>query len=394
VTSTQKCSIKNHEWLMVVILLFGLPCIAQASEMVHFAGFAYSGPYSDISAAFPYTYSLNHPGADGADPLDHALLVKVENHKFNGFNLDFVSLGNVQTNDALALAFALNRESVSVEQIGGLYKILIILDADALFFDMKQMQIVAAYPFGINYIDVSPIPPSKTYIQDLVNKLYLGDLKVNIIDQFSQTLESINLKQHYGNTIQITDVNISDKASAVLPDYLKNNIEATKDLIARQFSSYLSKNGNIPVLPYTKDYAIGNKIATRFANGDVFNLKVPTPDYTISLDILGFKKVIYDQEVGGASWVYGAFMHVKVMEPLSNHIYLDATIKNGAVKIVPSSQTYVDDWAAYQDTLLDMMNQLTKQLINPDESWIKGHTRTSDNLPGFQNVEKVIQSCQ
>jgi len=390
----QKFCIKNHEWLIVGIALFWLPCTTQASEIVHFAGFAYSGPYADISAAFPYTYSLNHPGADGVDPLDHALLVQVQNHKFNGFNLDFVNLGNVQTNDALALEFALNRESVSVEQIGGIYKILIILDADALFFDMKQMQIVAAYPFGINYIDVSPTLPSKAYIQDLVNKLYLGNLKVNIIDQFSQTLESINLKQHYGNTIQVADVNISDKASAVLPDLLKNNIEATKDLIARQFSSYLSKNGNIPVLPYTKDYAIGNKIATRFANGEVFNLKVPTPDYTISLDIRGFKKIIYDQEVGGASWVYGAFMHLKIMEPLSNHTYLDLNIKNGAVKIVPSSQTYVDDWPAYQDTLLDMMNQLTKQLMNPDESWVKSHTGDADNLTAFQNAEKVIKSCQ
>ncbi len=386
--------IRSFQLILVLLALTCSPCHADPKALVHFAGFAYSGPYSDITKAFPYTAALNKLGSDKVAPLDAALHKLLLDKSFPGFTLDYQGLGNIQTGDDLALAFALNNESVSVEHIQGEYKILFTLDAQALFFNMKQMLIVASYPFGLDYIDVSPTMPTRAQIQDTFSKLYFGGLNANILSQFVSTLGTIRLKQRFGNTIQVSDVSIAQKAISKFPGDMQSSLEAVKDLIATQFSDYLSKNANVPILPYTKDYAIGNKIATRFANGDVFNLQVPQPDYTIDLNILDFKKILYDQESSGASWIYGAFMHVRIAEPLSNHVYFDATIRNGAVKIVPASQTNVDDWPAFQDALLGLMDQVTQQLVNPNSSWIDSHIGPAGNVQEFNNVTQVLKSCQ
>lgn len=384
--------------LLVFVLgaLLIAPTAATAKPVVHFAGFAYAGPYTGIATSFPYTASLYPPtGSTGPSPLDSRLLGILSKKIFSGFTLDFGSLGNVTTDDSLAVALVLDNESVSVEQIqANVYKLLVTLDAEAVFFDAKKMEIVASYPFGLDYIDALSTPPTRNYIDSIVQKIYLGEVQADLFKQFADALSKINLKPHYGNTIQVADVDVSKQAAMFMPENMQQDMAATKALIATQFADYLSKNANVPVLPYSKGYAIGNKIIATFANGDVFNLTIPSPDYVISLGIKGFKKVQYSQTPGGSAWIYGAFATVKVSEPLSNHVYMDVLAKNGAVKIIPATQANVVDWPAYQDSLLELMDQITAQFANPDQSWIKVHTGHGSNIVEFQSVTGVLKSCQ
>ena len=382
------------------VVLAGLLLItsisASANPVVHFAGFAYSGAYSSIKTSFPYTASLNPPtGSSGSSVFDESLRDMLSNKTFKGFTLNFNSLGNTKNGDSLALAFVLNNESVSIEHIqANVYKLLITLDAEALFFDANKMEIVATYPFGLDYIDALPNPPTKEYIESKIRDIYLGGVHANIFSQFSDVLAKINLKRRYGNTIQIGDVGISDQAQAFLPEDMQANLATLKTQIATQFSNYLSKNADVPVLPYSKGYAISNKIAASFSNGDVFNLAIPTPDYVVTLGVKDFKKILYSKQAAGSAWIYGVFETVKVSEPLSNHVYMDVLAKNGAVKIVPATQTNVDDWPAYEDTLLGLMNQITEQFMRPNEPWIKTHIGNETDIAEFQNVTQVLKSCQ
>lgn len=390
----------KRQALALLAFAVGMPfpslSTAAAQPVVHFAGFAYAGPYSGIAAAFPYTSSLAPPtGSSGESQLDERLRRVLSREVIPGFKLDFTTLGNVNKGDSLALALVLDHESVSVEQIQhNVYKLLVTLDAQALFFNANKMQIIASYPFGLDYIDTSPMPPTKNYITSVVKQIYLGGLQANLFAQFADKLSKVNLKPRYGNTIQITDVEISSQATDLMPAAMQQNMAAAKALFATQFAAYLSNNADVPVLPYTKGYAIGNKIVASFANGKVFNLAIPTPDYAISLGIKGFKKILYSQNAGGASWIYGAFASVEVSEPLSHHIYINLNAKNGAVKIVPATQVNVADWPAYQDTLFGLMDQVTAEFTTPDKSWIKIHTGDSANIIEFQNVTRVLKSCQ
>ena len=380
--------------LALAALLILMPQLVLAQSTVHFAGFAYTGAYQDIAKSFPLTYAIDVKSSAGVSVLDQELRTRIAGHTYKDFNLDFEGLGNTHTGDDVALAFGLNRENVSVEHLAGVFKIVVTIDAQVLFFDMKQQQIVASYPFGLDYIDTTSEQPTQDYEQSLVRKLYFGGVAVNIFDEFAKALSSVGLRQHYGHTLQVTSVSIDDRAKGYIPPNVQGDLPALQSLIATEFSEYLAKNIGVPVLPYMKDYAIGNKMAARFANGDVYNLKVPDPDYAITLDLLSLKKIKYDQESDGTSWIYGAFIQLRAFEPLSNHVYMDAMIKQGDTKIVPASQTLVDDWAAFQVTIQGLMQGLTETLATPDSQWVHSHMGAADSYTQLEELKKVVESCK
>jgi hypothetical protein len=135
-------------------------------------------------------------------------------------------------------------------------------------------------------------------------------------------------------------------------------------------------------------------MAMRISDGSVYNLKIPQEDYAIQLALIKFKKVEFQKTAAGASVIYGAFLNVKSLEPLSGKIYFDAVIKNGATKIIPAGQDVVDDWAAHQESLMALIDKFTQQLSNPEPEWLETHTGNKALVNNMKNFEKVVQSCK
>ena len=135
-------------------------------------------------------------------------------------------------------------------------------------------------------------------------------------------------------------------------------------------------------------------MATRFADGSVYTLRLPEPDYEINLELVKIVKLKYKEVPAGTSYVYGTYLQVKAEEPLSGRIYIDETIKNGAVKLVSAGQTTVDDWPAYQDSLSGLIEEFTTVLSDPNKTWAKKHIGASSDAKGLLNFSKVLMSCR
>lgn len=378
--------------LAVCLLAFGAAVPAHAIE-VHFGGFAFAGEAQDIDRSYPYTSAIaNSSGAQS--PLDKALYEKLGNFSNPAFDLEF-GFGTIEPgSSAIALGLMLDRETVSIEKIGGQHKLLVVLSAQALFFDFKEKALLASYPLSVQYIHVTDGVPGRDEIAKVVRELYLGNVGVNVLDDFVAVTTAASLNPAVSRRIQVAEVNIGSEALPHLPEVLATNLAALKSSIAQDFSKYLSLNQKIPVLPYTAGYAIGNRLATRFSNGDVFDLVIPEADYTIGLSLEKLKRIEYDTSSAGSSYVYGAFLNVKAMEPLSQKIYIDATFKNGATKLVPASQETVDDWPAFQESLLALMDKLTLAVSDPSGSWASKHAGSRSVARDLEKLQKVLESCK
>ena len=92
-------------------------------------------------------------------------------------------------------------------------------------------------------------------------------------------------------------------------------------------------------------------MAMKIADGGAFNLKLPEPDYTISLDLTGVRRVELKRTVAETAYVYGSYVRLKMDEPFSGKNYLDINVKNGETKLVPATQDTVDDIPAYADSM-------------------------------------------
>ena len=191
-------------------------------------------------------------------------------------------------------------------------------------------------------------------------------------------------------------MSVADEVRAHLPEQLGADTD-TAELAAslgREFSSALSANQNIPVLPFTKGYAIGNVMAMRFADQSVFNLTIPEPDYEIRMDLKKLVRIEYSKTAAGTTYIYGSYVNVSVVEPLSGKSFLDRTIKFGAVKPVSALQTSVADWPAYQDSLSGLIHTLTKAISNPDKAWAKKHIGEASATAELLAFSQVVSSCR
>jgi hypothetical protein len=335
---------------------------------LHYAGFAFSGEAGRIEQSFPNSVALNvSDDARGVSPLDRELGRLVAATKFDHVVLTG-DLGNTRTGDALAVAFVLTWENLAQEPVGREVKVVADLRGQALIFDFQSKKVVAAYPFGAQSRQVLPAVPSPDMARNLFRALYFGP--GNIFDAFIRVLKSTDIKHSYGAYAQVADVQIEDKAAQLLAA-VPVVPEQVKVFIAESFDASLSKNFGIPVLPYLAGQAIGGKMSARFADGDVYNFLLPEPDYKIRLTLRGFKKVEVDSNSQETGFAYASFFRVDVHQPLSQKSYLNAEFKYAVTKIVPKPVPRLDDWGAYQESMLSLLDGLTRQLTAPDDGWIE-----------------------
>ncbi len=379
---------------IAAVVLCVSPC-ASALD-VYFAGFATLGDANSIASNFPHSTALNLRQGGEPGALDREIFRRMRALEPRNFTLKFDELGSLgpEAASTTALAFVLDREDVTVEPLAGGYKIVAQLSAQALFFDFREGAVIASYPFTTQYIDHVSRSVTDGDLRQLLGNMYLAAQQANVFDDFEKVLAASAPSREVTRRVQVRLVDIGEGALAHAPANLANDPRRLKSALGQDFSKFLSLNQRIAVLPYTLDYAIANRMAGRFADGSVFDLKIPEPDYEINLVLENLKKIEYQRTAAGASYVYGAYLRVTAAEPLSNTIYLDATIKNGATKIVPASMREVDDWAAFQETLLVLMNKFTEALNEPRADWAKTHADKPGVINEMKKLQKVLQSCR
>jgi hypothetical protein len=380
--------------IIVVTSVLSFAEAVQAATGVSYAGVSYLVEYSKIETQFPYVSKIERESDDGSGSLlEKRLRNVVLNTKASHIDLKVGSLARLDEGSSTVVTLALTRELVTTEKIGNLEKLLVEISALALYFDYETMSIIGSVPMSVQYIDTSETEYSEEQKLSVVKALLMGEMEVDLVDEFANYLSSAIVEATYGATLKVSDVSLSDEVAEKFPEYIGTQ-QGAKTYLAQSFSEYLSANQRVLLLPYTKGHAIGNKMAAAFSDGAVFNLTVPEADFEIHLDLRGFKKVLYSENNVGQSWVYGAFTHFTVVEPLSGKIYSEFPFKNGATKIVPKSQQSWEDWPAYQEALLAGYDQLTSSLVSPSKKWVKSHTGDIKYKEQFTGFSEVVEKCK
>jgi hypothetical protein len=397
----------TKNWILLIFLaeLILSSAIWAAPQKVYFAGFAFLSEQANIENEYRFSKKIWELKDNEQPLIDKHINKKLAN--FSNSNLEIIinDLGDHQSADSLSLALALDWEDVCVERLAPeQYKIVLNLHGQILVFDFNSKKIVATYPFGVRVNDATQTEPDETHLYNLFHRLYFENIvNINFLDEFIKRLQNINIKESSDQRIKITEVTIGNKSYSYMPQKVKDDLSAYKTFVAQQFSSFLSANQDIAVLPYTgkneqeehiaKGQAIMGKMALCFANATVLNLTIPEADIPIKIEIRGFKKVKMDENHTGCSWVYGSFIRFTVLDPFEDPI-VNAKFKYAAVKIIPASQTEVtieSDWSAFEESLLSLFNELTQQITERSSSWISKKTKDKNVKKQLESLEKVLK---
>jgi hypothetical protein len=380
--------IKRH--LFLAVLLFFYFTIAHSTE-VAFAGFAYAGEHQSIGVRFPYSKRFEASlGPAGINGLLQAALPKIQPAGYNLVTRLDELTGRAQ---AISVALVMTNETVSTEQLGQTHKLFVQLRGQALFFDFKSKTILRAYPFSFAFLDALPTEPNEGQKDASIGYVYLGkNGKPGILDRFSQALMQATIPVNVPRFVQVTNVVIGDEARADFPEQYGNGVAET--WVADTFGEAIASKMGIPILPFSKGYAIGNVMSMTVADGSVYNLVLPKPDYEFSVNLSKLRKVVYQETAAGKSLIYGTYASLKLEEPLSAHAYLDGQFKNGEVKVVSAMQVNTEDFPAYQDSMRGLFTKLSGAIAGDATPWLKSAASGNNIEKQIASTRELLQSCK
>ena len=379
------------------VFLLLLPEVSFAqSPSVTLAGVAYSGDAQSIPDRFPYSIRyeqlLKQAGDSPYLRVQKAIAqVPPQNLQLTKENIDDLK-GRDQ---ALVVSLVISSETVSLETFGQIQKLFVLIRGQALFFDFKSMTVVRAYPLSFAYIDTFDRQPNAEEILTRVKQVYEGTpTKPGIYARFANALAKAVVPANVPRYLQVSTVTLGAELVNGLPAYLKSSPMVSETWAADLVSEAISTRVGVPIVPYAKGYAIGNVMSMRVSDGTVFTLNLPKPDYEITVDFTGLKKIKYGEVAAGASFIYGSYATVKIAQPLSGTVYMNTALKNGEVKVVPITQTYVDDFPAFYDSVNGMFGKLAEAISGKGNEWVKSAAAAPDIESQIVKTRELMNLCK
>jgi len=364
-----------------------------ASTTVAFAGVAYAGDFSNIDTRFKYSKRYERSLlATGADI--NARIRQLLSRGPYPFDLNVSDSMENKGDEVLVTALTVTGETVSQEEFGPVHKLFVQIRAEALIFDFVSKKIRRTYPLSFAYLDVLNHSPSDAEIDERVIKAYEGAQgKRGILERYADALRTATLPHNGDLFLQMTKISIAPEAAPAIRPDLAAVAGAPESWVADHFSEALNSQAGVALFPYSPGAAIGGTMQLRLANTD-YNLQFPDPDWEIAVNLNSVKKVMYAQNAAGTSYVYGSYATVKVIRHGAIQPILDAEFKNGEVKEVPASQTYVDDLPAYNDSIRGLFDKLAQVLGGQDLPWLKTAAVTSDIGKQITATRGLLQKCK
>lgn len=384
-------------YLVMVWLSVNQAAIAQEPPEVAFAGFAYAGSADTIETRFPHSSRYEQEVKVSGGSIGQSLYRQ----------LDAAAPGNLRIipqiealkgrDQALSVALVIGAETVSVEQFGDTYKLMVLIRGQSMFFDFKSMNVVRSYPVSFAYVDLLNHVPSADEVQARVRLVYegTGD-KAGVLARFVQSVAKAQIPTQVPRFLQVTSVQLKPEALEILPASLKSAPETAETWAADLIGEAISTRVGVPIVPYAKGYAIGQVMSMRVSDGTVYELKLPQPDYQIKVELSGFRKLKFSEIPGGAtSFVYGAYAQVHIEEPLSGKAYLNTALKNGETRVIPARQQYVDDFPHFYDAINGLFVKLAQVMDGKgDEKWLRTAAAAKDIDYQMASTRELMKQCK
>jgi len=147
------------------------------------------------------------------------------------------------------------------------------------------------------------------------------------------------------------------------------------------------------VLPFKKGTVIGNQMAAQFTNGDVYQLEIPNPDYTVSFTVDRLRKLELDRTSSQIAYLYGLYATARVSQPLLEKDYANHQFKYAVSSTVPVG-IRPDDPAAFEELVLSSINSFTQQISDPQREWVDKWGVTDGIQNAFLEIDDVLAKCR
>ena len=397
--------IKNFYLLFLLIILPISNLLAEEYD-VFYAGFSFSGNYTDKQTSAKFTDKLlNKKNSMGLDIVSASLLESLNKIKTPNYNIRY-GLADLDkgAKESIVMSVTLDSESYSIEYfpISKTYANFVDMYFQIMFYNFKSQKLIASIPFDVEITSMSKQPFTQEQILEMIEKFYTEGLlsdsneKINAFHSVEKILSSFILKDKYRFRIGVTEVKMGEKSFDTIPKKMLENLPSLKNNFAQSLSQRLSLTQSISLVPYQEGVALGSKMKQRFANTDeVYEIKLPKPDFNIELTVRGFKKVLAKTSDVTNIFLYGSFANIKILQPDLDKVYMNARFKNATQVRIPVGIEDVDDWRKFNYSLIKLFDDFSSNITKTSNEYLNSQTKDARELKmQLGNVAGVLDKVR
>ena len=375
--------------LSVYVLATGSSAWAQASaddRPLSYAGFAFTGDYAQRENLYPHTAALS---AKKPQFIDEILRTKLSARPEL---LKRLSLNKVSAKeDITSVACALVQENIEIQRIDGKYVVVVLMQANVLGFNRESSAIVASYPLRMRLTRTRDKEPTPAELQTIILEAYTSTNPAdNLIDHWLNKLEITKFKYGAKKYLRVVDVSLTSEAQSVLQE-AGVNIKAFENKTANLLEAELADKANVPIVPNSEG-EVGNKMMLRFENAENLAIQLPDPDYAVKFLVRGFATTT-TETTGTYTDIYRSKATLTILLPETGKTYIDEQVYDTRFVTRPKSGgVQFSKWDQFSKSLQTLMADLGKQLINPEDEWLKEHAaRKIEAKPALLQVKQLFQ---
>lgn len=378
------------------------PVLAKANQReIYWAGISFIGDASRVAGDFPQIHTLLQERNEIEQSTLEAALFERLQRASSTLSLKTVGQGmaNLSVSAPLVMTCAFDLELVRIEPFRDLYRISVLISAQLLVIDFETLMVKSAHPVFLRLIDVAESMPSSNRIQSLVIAALSGneEIQTNVFSILETRLENFDPRHSVGARVRVANVDILREAEAEAGFSESARLHLEHDL-AYQLGKFLSENTKIPVLPYSRalnpdeavitdlGQAIGGRMTTVFANGDIYTLQVPSADYEFHVQIERLIKQEHASNAAATTYIYGLLAKVDLLDTHHDRLLATSRFKYGRSEVVSNRVTVAPDEFQHAETVWAFFDGLARQFKRPDSQWATTHHM--DGRRGLREMQK------
>jgi hypothetical protein len=325
----------------VFILLFILLTISKSSiSEIIYSGLTLQGKFSDNEINYKYFYPFY---INNKKEINKNLFQIFKNKK---------NIVAKKSSNKAALVFSpsIGADSIAIYNFEkGITQYSIDFFPEVSIYDNSTKEIINSQSATATSLYTTD---KKINVSDIYKSFYIDKKKLNMISKctnkeeiqadiykiFEILYECMNIDKKYKNNLKI-NIKFNDELKKQFPNIFSNKSteQAVINSIGHRVTSVLSSNIAIEqnlVIPYSKDQKITG-VLKRFSDTTQISIKLPTPDYVIDTELIGFKRKIKNEDKDQIHSLYASGAIITVLEPLSGTIFFKSKFKNIQEKFEP-----------------------------------------------------------
>jgi hypothetical protein len=346
---------------------------ASAADSILFAGVA----FLDAPDRFPVARALIENIDRSGVPLNRVVLEALRRANIP------IRLSLENSLRATALAFAFDDEYRIVERYGGsALKITTGISAQLLSIDFDGQVVKSAFPFLYEYVDVVEEEPGSDYAKQVASVMAPAFLDTTRAGVFQELIEMMQ-------SLPSIDARCTARIMAIHPDTgtwsaARTRFGADSARMIRQLGAVLSRQltttARFPLLPMGDSRARA-AMQARFANGEIYRLAIPTPDYDLIIDDFRTRRATVGRSASRRVDATGIQYALRVKA-------LDSPVAAGEFRFVmldtiPANKATSDPWGDVVSATKILTARIGTNTLRREKKWYDENELTKTAFPAL-----------